>query len=177
MTVSQRQKQIELRNRILALVAALLVFLFVVSTWASLRDGMPKDAPEFLRTGLSIEKQDGEYVLYSVEVATTPEQERYGLMFRKKLPPRSGMIFLYYPEQQIFMWMKNTYIPLDMLFVRADGTISKIIADAMPMDATPLSSDAPVRAVIEINAGEAAGQGIKVGDKVLFAAFESNKDK
>jgi uncharacterized membrane protein (UPF0127 family) len=133
----------------------------------------PSNAPAFPHDKLTIQRTDGTNFPYDVEVATTMPQEMYGLMYRKSLPDDHGMIFVYQPDQPVSMWMKNTFIPLDMLFVRKDGVIVKIITHAVPLDLAPLSSDEPVRAVIEINDGEAAKHGLKTGDKVLFSAFDN----
>jgi hypothetical protein len=117
---------------------------------------------------IQIQRADGTKTLFRVEVATTNEQQERGLMFRKSLRSDAGMIFVWPQDQVMNMWMKNTLISLDMLFVTHDGRITKIAANAAPLDLTPLSSDAPVRAVIEIGGGESLRQNIKTGDKVLF---------
>lgn len=157
--------------RVLALVAALLLLFMAALMWGSFNDSKPENAPSFAHAGLSIERHDGKYFSYAVEVATTKEQDMYGLMFRHDLKPETGMIFIYHPDQPVAMWMKNTFIPLDMLFVRGDGAIVKIVTNAQPLDVTPLASGEPVRAVIEINAGDVEKNGFKTGDKVLFSAF------
>lgn len=126
----------------------------------------------FPHATIQIQHADGSAPLaYTVEVATTPQQQAYGLMFRQSLAPNTGMLFVWDNDQVIRMWMKNTYIPLDMLFVRHDGIIEKITTHAVPFDLTTLSSDEPVRGVIEIGGDEAVRQHIKTGDKVLFPAF------
>src|SRR5580704_15354318 len=112
------------------------------------------DAPSFPRASMTVQRADGKKFSFDIEVATTPEQETYGLMFRRSLPRDAGMLFLWPEDRMVIMWMKNTFISLDMLYVGSDGVITKIITNAEPLSLTPLSSDAPVRAVIEINAGE-----------------------
>ncbi len=94
-------------------------------------------------------------------------------MFRRSMPSDAGMLFIWPADQIVMMWMKNTYVALDMLYVRHDGTIAKIITNAVPLDLTPLSSDEPVRAVIELNAGEATRRGLKPGDKVTSPALNA----
>lgn len=131
---------------------------------------------QFPVSTLEIAHADGRKTPLNIEIALTPEQQELGLMYRNALPKDSGMLFLWPEDQIISMWMKNTRIPLDMLFVARDGKIAKIIANAVPYDLTPLSSDAPQRAVIEINGGAAAENGIQVGDRVLFAAFGTLKN-
>jgi len=105
---------------------------------------------------------------YKVEVATTPDEQARGLMYRTSLPPLGGMIFPMVPNRFASFWMKNTYIPLDLIFIRADGTISTIAAKAVPEDLTPIESVEPVAAVLEIIGGGAAANGISPGDKVSW---------
>ena len=102
---------------------------------------------------------------FTVEVAATPQQQESGLMFVKHLAPDRGMIFPYDPPQPVAFWMHNTLIPLDMVFIRADGTIARI-ATAKPLDDTPVPSGEPIAAVLEIAGGRAAELGIVPGDKV-----------
>ena len=102
---------------------------------------------------------------FTVQVAATPEQQEHGLMFYRSLGPDQGMIFPYDPPQSVSFWMKNTLIPLDMLFIRADGTIARI-ATAKPLDETPVPSGEPIAAVLEIRGGRTAELGIREGDKV-----------
>ena len=102
---------------------------------------------------------------FTVEVAATPQQQESGLMFVKHLAPDRGMIFPYDPPQPVAFWMHNTLIPLDMVFIRADGTIARI-ATAKPLDDTPVPSGEPIAAVLEIAGGRAAELGIVPGDRV-----------
>ena len=104
---------------------------------------------------------------FTVDVAATPEQQQRGLMFVRSLPPDGGMIFPYDPPQPIGFWMKNTLIPLDLIFIRADGTIARI-ATAKPHDETTIRSGEPVAAVLEIAGGRAAELGIREGDRVSW---------
>jgi uncharacterized membrane protein (UPF0127 family) len=108
---------------------------------------------------------------FTVEVATTPVQLEQGLMFRRSMAPDAGMIFDFKTPTSVMMWMKNTLIPLDMLFVAADGHIVNIHERAVPESLDTIGAAAPVRAVIELNGGTAARLGIRPGDKVLFPIF------
>ena len=108
---------------------------------------------------------------FEVELATTPAEREKGLMFRKTMGANAGMLFLYPDEEAVSFWMKNTLIPLDMLFLKADGRIVHIAHDAKPLDETPIPSGEPVRAVLELNGGTAAALGIKEGDRVESAAL------
>jgi len=100
---------------------------------------------------------------FTVEVAATPEQQERGLMFRKSLAGDRGMIFPYDPPQDVSFWMENTLIPLDIIFIRADGTIVRI-TKAKAVDETPLPAGEPIAVVLEIRGGRAAELGIKEGD-------------
>lgn len=110
-------------------------------------------------------------VVIEVEVARTDEQRATGLMNRKSLPERQGMLFDFKVDQPVYMWMKNTFIPLDMLFIRADGSIARIEANTTPFSERTISSGEPVRAVIEIGGGEARKLGVTPGDKVSNQLF------
>jgi uncharacterized protein len=102
---------------------------------------------------------------FTVEVAATPEQQERGLMFRARVAGDRGMIFPYSPPQEVAFWMKNTLIPLDIIFIHADGTIARI-TKAEAMDLTPLPSGEPIAGVLEIRSGRVAELGIKEGDRV-----------
>jgi uncharacterized membrane protein (UPF0127 family) len=108
---------------------------------------------------------------FNVELATTePERER-GLMFRKELPQGQGMLFDFFTDQPVSFWMHNTYISLDLIFIRSDGRIARIAESAEPMSDNLIPSGAPVRAVLEVVAGTARDLGIKAGDKVINPIF------
>ncbi|MFS8037955.1 DUF192 domain-containing protein [Xanthobacter sp. AM11] len=111
-------------------------------------------------------------VTFEVEVARTDEQRTNGLMYRKSLAEQSGMLFDFKVDQPVYMWMKNTYIPLDMLFIRADGSIARIAAMTTPHSTQTISSGEPVRAVLEIAGGAARRLGIQAGDKVAHPVFQ-----
>ena len=113
---------------------------------------------------LTIHSANGKHP-FTVEVANTAEQQAMGLMFRRSLGPNKGMIFPFDPPQFVSFWMKNTLIPLDMIFIRADGKIARI-ATAKPLDETPVLSGDTVVAVLEIRGGRSAQLGIRAGDKV-----------
>jgi uncharacterized protein len=100
---------------------------------------------------------------FTVEVAASADQQERGLMFRRELAGDRGMIFPYDPPQDVAFWMKNTLIPLDILFIRADGTVVRI-SNAVPMSLDPLPAGEPIAAVLEIRGGRAAELGIKEGD-------------
>jgi uncharacterized membrane protein (UPF0127 family) len=105
---------------------------------------------------------------FTVEVAHTPEEQANGLMHRQSLAPDRGMLFPYEPPQDVSFWMKNTLIPLDMVFIRPDGTIARIAANTVPLALDPVPSLEPVSAVLEIGGGRAAQLGIREGDQVTW---------
>lgn len=127
-------------------------------------------AEEFSRNRLQIETEGGTYA-FNVELAGTDKQRAKGLMYRKTLPEGTGMLFDYGSPRRVSMWMKNTLIPLDMLFIRPDGTIEKIRERTIPHSLDPISSQGEVRAVLELGGGVSEKLGISVGDRVLHPIF------
>ncbi len=109
--------------------------------------------------------------VFSVEMATTEEEKTQGLMYRKELPDGKGMLFDFSPEQQISMWMKNTYISLDMIFIRADGRILRIAENTEPMSTKIISSGGLAKGVLEVIGGTAQKYGIAPGDRVAHPLF------
>jgi uncharacterized membrane protein (UPF0127 family) len=116
---------------------------------------------------LTIQSRSGTH-RFMVEVARTPEQQAQGLMNRQAMAADRGMLFPYDPPQNASFWMKNTIIPLDIIFIRANGTIALVAADTVPLSLEPIPSLEPVGAVLEINGGRAAQLGIQAGDKVVW---------
>lgn len=128
-------------------------------------------ATQFPTDHLAIVGADGRRHEYAVEVASTPEQLTQGLMFRRQMAANAGMIFDFQLSKPVSMWMKNTLIPLDMVFVDQRGIITGIAERAVPQSLDIISSPGPARAVIELNGGAAQAAGIKAGDRVVFALF------
>lgn len=126
---------------------------------------------QLVQTRLQIHGIDGRVLNYTVEVAKTPQEITTGLMFRREMPANYGMLFVFNDDQERGFWMQNTLIPLDMIFILADGTIHNIHQMARPHDMTVVSSMGPVRAVLEINGGEAVKNGIQMGDVVKHEAL------
>ena len=117
-----------------------------------------------MEASLTIHSTNGEH-RFRVEVAALPKQQERGLMFRRALGPDRGMVFPYNPPRDVAFWMRNTLIPLDMIFIRADRTIARI-ATAKPLDETRVPSGEPIGAVLEVAGGRAAELGIRQGDVV-----------
>ena len=116
---------------------------------------------------LTVRTAAGQLHRFTVEVARSPQEQEQGLMNRQSLAPNRGMIFPYAPPQPVSFWMKNTYIPLDMVFIRPDNSIARI-ESAVPLNLEPVSSLEPITAVLEIPGGRAAELGIKPGDRVSW---------
>jgi uncharacterized membrane protein (UPF0127 family) len=109
--------------------------------------------------------------VFQVEIANTDQERERGLMYRKSVPEGTGMLFDFGQERQVVMWMKNTYVSLDMIFIRANGTIARIAENTTPLSEARIYSGAPVKGVLEVAAGTARKYGIAVGDKVGHRFF------
>jgi uncharacterized membrane protein (UPF0127 family) len=119
---------------------------------------------------ISVDTAKG-HTVFKVEIAADHDSQEKGLMYRKKMAANAGMLFDFHTTVMTSFWMKNTILPLDIIFIRTDGTVSSIAANAVPMSQTPIPSSEPVRAVLELNAGRAAQIGMAPGDKVHAAIF------
>lgn len=151
-------------------VAVLLIWLAVAGA-TPVAAQHPEDAIRFDRDQVMVDGITGRH-RFDVELAVTPEQHSRGLMFRRDLAPDAGMLFLYPRRQRITMWMKNTVLPLDMLFIDKDGTIVRITEWTRPQSLATIESGGRVLGVLELNAGTAARLGLAVGDRVLHSAFD-----
>ena len=108
---------------------------------------------------------------FAIEVMRTDEERARGLMFRRFMPADRGMLFDFKTEQPVMMWMKNTYIPLDMIFISRSGAVTHIAANTEPLSERTISSGPPAFAVLEVNAGVAAKIGVKPGDRLVHGLF------
>lgn len=117
------------------------------------------------RDPIIVETRSGP-VKFSVELALTPADRSTGLMNRQSMPATHGMLFRFDRTRQVLMWMKNTPLPLDMVFINEAGVVAGIAADTTPFSEAIVPSPGPVRYVLELNAGTAAHTGIRAGDKV-----------
>lgn len=150
-----------------AVALALLVLSAFVNVPRAIADEIT-----FARDRLAIETSDGRVHAFDVELALTPVQRARGLMFREVMAPDAGMLFLFDREEPRAFWMKNTYLPLDMVFIDREGFIVAIATDTVPLTETPVPSGAPALAVLELNAGTTDDLDIAPGDRVLYPAFE-----
>lgn len=125
----------------------------------------------FQKSTLTVETASGGKFRFDVELALTPAQQAQGLMFRQTMADDAGMLFIYDRVQPASFWMKNTLIPLDMLFIGADGRIVNIHDRAVPQSLDSVNSAGPVKAILELNGGMSARLGIRPGDRVVHATF------
>ncbi|VUD70157.1 hypothetical protein MET9862_00720 [Methylobacterium symbioticum] len=112
---------------------------------------------------------------FSVEVMRTDADRSRGLMYRRSMAADHGMLFDFERTEPVSMWMKNTYLSLDMLFIRADGLIARIAAETEPLSTAIIPSGEPVLAVLELNAGTAARLGLRTGDRVEHPLFRKGR--
>ena len=150
----------------------LLLLLTAVPALARAQEDEPTKAqPVLPKEKLTIVTKDGKRHVFDVEVAKTPRQREVGEMFRKGVPADGGMLFIWPISQPEPMWMENTLVPLDMVFIKADGTIRAIAENTVPESLIPISSHGPVQAVLELAGGTTARLNIIVGDKVQAKQF------
>jgi uncharacterized membrane protein (UPF0127 family) len=162
-----------------AICVALFIFLPVFAASFPVINGLinlvPAAHAKMRQDKLTIvSAQGGAEHPFTIEVASTEQEKALGLMFRTALGDGEGMLFPYPAERGLQMWMRNTYIPLDMLFIRADGTIARIEERAEPLSDHVISSGTTVLAVLEIPGGAASRLGIKAGDKVRYPIFSGS---
>jgi uncharacterized membrane protein (UPF0127 family) len=142
---------------------AWLALLLAVSAGAMAADGA--GAPLKVETATGVHE-------FKVELARTPSEQAMGLMYRHEMAANAGMLFVYPAGTRVTMWMKNTLIPLDMVFIGADGRVAHIVERTVPESTELIGSNGPVRAVLELNAGTASRLGIKIGDQVRHPALQ-----
>ncbi len=150
-------------------VKGALMALFFVFAAAAVLPQMTQAQQDivFPKSELTIRTTGGKIYPFTIELAINDAQREHGLMFRKQMDPGHGMLFDFGAERQVSMWMENTVLALDMVFIRTDGTISHIRENAVPFSRDIIDSRGPVKYVLELNAGRTRALGIKVGDKVI----------
>ena len=121
--------------------------------------------------GTLVLKTDSGPHSFNIELASSNGERALGLMYRRELPNNAGMLFLYDPPQPITMWMRNTILSLDMIFIGTDGKVHRIESRTEPFSTDIISSDGTVQGVLEVNAGTAAKIGLKTGDEVAFSGL------
>jgi len=157
------------------LFAALALLLLAVGAARAQGEAAPSVRPT--DADLTIETAAGKQFHFTVELALTPEAQQRGLMFRKAMAPDAGMLFVFDQTEDRAFWMKNTLIPLDMIFIRTDGTIANIVEGAEPQTLTPRTSEGPAKAVLELNGGITRFLSIKPGDRVIHPLITTTAPK
>lgn len=152
-------------------MGARLLRVFMVAVLCIGGQGAALALESFAKSSLTIETAGGGTFRFDVELAETPQQQAQGLMFRRSMAPDAGMLFPYRTAQDTAFWMKNTLIPLDMLFIGPDGRIVNIHERAVPQSTASIPSAGPVIGVLELNGGMAARLGIRPGDRVVHPAL------
>jgi hypothetical protein len=145
------------------------VFVLALVLGATL-SGSAAQSASFQKSALTVDTARGPQH-FAVEIATSPEQQEQGLMFRPSLAADAGMLFDLGDTRPAVFWMKNTLIPLDMLFITGDGRVADIHERAVPLSEATIESKVPVRAVLELNGGTVARLGIRLGDVVHYPLF------
>jgi uncharacterized membrane protein (UPF0127 family) len=162
-----------------AVLRMVLMGMFVWVGVAQAQGGAPERLPDtrglFPEGKMVIATDDGRHVPFVVEVAADPQQRSLGLMYRQEMPADAGMLFIWPDAGDRTMWMKNTYIPLDMLFIDGDGIVVKVVSNTKPHDLTYISSEIPAKAVLEINAGTARLLSLGEGDKIIYPGVAANR--
>lgn len=153
----------------LYVVLAKLVVIAVCSTL--LTSPVAADAIQFKTESIRIHTQSSIHQL-SVEIAQSPSQLAQGLMFRQSLPENRGMLFNFGEEKQVYMWMKNTLIPLDMVFLNRYGRIVGIRRQTLPRSEAIITISSKAKAVLELNAGMATKLGLTLGDRIIHSMFD-----
>lgn len=125
----------------------------------------------FPKDMLTVETSAGARHRFNIELATSPQQIAQGLMYRRQMAPDAGMLFIFERPDPAVFWMKNTFIPLDMIFIGVDGRILNIAERTIPQSETPVPASGPTRAVLEVNGGTSARLGIKPGDRVRHSSL------
>lgn len=154
-------------NRVLSLCGALALGALLAASHGFAQNA---SAPVGELETLTLVTSTGEHV-FKVEVMRTDEQRARGLMFRRHMPADRGMLFDFKTEQRVTMWMRNTYIPLDMIFITRTGAVINVAEDTEPLSERTIPSAAPAYAVLEVNAGIARRIGLKAGDQVRHGLF------
>ncbi len=149
----------------------LLLALLLLPFAAHGQPGVNQPQPRLAEEALVIVGRDGTRHAFRVEMAVRPEDQTIGMMFRTSMQPDEGMLFDWGRPQQSSMWMRNTLIPLDMVFIAADGRIHRIHERATPLSLATIDSRGPVRATLELQGGTAERLNLRVGDRVEHRIF------
>jgi uncharacterized membrane protein (UPF0127 family) len=149
-----------------------LVLLASAGVTLTILSGPTTAQPTLPQERLTVTDSRGHNHVFQVEMATTPGEQEIGLMFRPSVPPTTGMLFIFPIVQPQSFWMEHTSVPLDMLFINANGVIRAIARHAVPYSLSPELSGGPVKAVLELQGGLTDKEDIHIGDRVLATQFQ-----
>lgn len=149
----------------------LLILVFLAPALAAAQPGVDRPQPRLRVEPLIIVTRDGTRHVFRTEMAIRPEDQTVGMMFRTEMAPDEGMLFDWGQPRESAMWMRNTLISLDMVFIAADGRIHRIAERAVPQSLATIESRGPVRATLEIQGGAAERLSLRVGDRVEHRIF------
>lgn len=160
-----------------SLWSLLAAFFWLAGSWAAIGPAQAQTASPSLEKLIIVSSQNGagKENVFMVEVMRTVDERARGLMFRRYLPADRGMLFEFGVEAPVAMWMKDTFIPLDMLFIKKDGTISSMALNTEPHSTRTIGTSEAIWSVLEVNAGTALRLGIKPGDVVVHPLFSTKK--
>jgi uncharacterized membrane protein (UPF0127 family) len=151
----------------------LLLAALLVPVTAHAQPGVDRPQPRLPVEAITIVTREGARHVFRVEMAVRPDDQMVGMMFRTSMEPDEGMLFDWGAPRESAMWMRNTLIPLDMLFIAADGRIHRIHERAVPQSLATIESRGPVRATLELQGGAAERLGLRVGDRVEHRIFRA----
>lgn len=160
-------------RRSLALLSMSMLFAAGLAGRSSAQRVAPEPLSAFPQSLLAVREHNGSVVNLKIWRADTPAREEQGLMFVRDLDEHAGMLFSFDGERRVSMWMKNTFVSLDMVFADAHGTILTIVAQTTPQSLDIIQPEVPARAVLELKGGAAEKLGIRVGDRLLHASFHN----
>ncbi len=163
-----------LRLYALCICMLLLAGSVVYAAYAADKQEQSSPLPVKLREPLTIMTKQGNYT-FKVEVVAEPLEMQTGLMFREKMPKNTGMLFDFKEPRRIAMWMKNTILPLDMIFIAPNGKIMDIAENTTPFSTNIIAAKRPASAVLEVRAGTCNHYGIRIGDRVAHTLFNPEK--
>ena len=161
-----------LRRKFLPARALLAAGLLIAAGAALPQGAAPEPLSAFPQSLLAIRTSSGKVVNFKIWEADTPKREQQGMMFIREMDEHTGMLFMFPENKPVTMWMKNTYVSLDLVFLNAQGKIDYIAANATPRSEAIIGPPTPEFAVLELKGGACESFGIKVGDKVLHKNFK-----
>jgi len=163
------------RNKLFAARALLAAALLAISATTLAQSAPPEPLSAFPQSLLAVKTQSGKVVNFKIWEADTPGREEQGMMFVREMDIHTGMLFMFPENKRVSMWMKNTFVSLDLLFIDAQGKIDYIAKSATPRSETIIGPPTPEYAVLELKGGACEQFGIKIGDRVIHSKFKNTR--